>query len=76
MHYCGMRTHSQIIAALKDDHVAAERGVSIHTVRSWRQRNSIPAEHWNGFARAGWATLEELAAGAEKVSLPETQAAA
>lgn len=71
-----MRTHSQIIAALKDDHVATERGVSIHTVRSWRQRDSIPAEHWNGFARAGWATLEELAAGAEKSCTPEPAQAA
>jgi hypothetical protein len=41
--------------------VAEATGASIHTVRSWVQRNSIPAEHWKLFADKGWATLEELA---------------
>lgn len=41
--------------------VAEATGASIHTVRSWIQRESIPAEHWKLFADRGWATLEELA---------------
>lgn len=61
-----MRTHSQIVAAAgKPEAVAIRRGVSVHTVRSWTQRDSIPAEHWAGFAREGHATLDELAEAAE-----------
>lgn len=57
-----MRTHSEIVAAAgKPEEVALRYGVSVHTVRSWAQRNSIPAEHWAGFAKAGTASLEELA---------------
>lgn len=60
-----MRTHAQIVAAAgKPEEVALRRGVSVHTVRSWIQRDSIPAEHWAGFADDGRATLEELAAAA------------
>lgn len=36
-------------------------GASVHTVRSWIQRESIPAEHWKLFADNGWGSLEELA---------------
>ncbi len=36
-------------------------GASTHTVRSWIQRDSIPAEHWKLFADNEWAKLEELA---------------
>jgi hypothetical protein len=57
-----MRTHSQIVvAAGKPGELAMRRGVSVHTVRSWIQRDSIPGEHWAGFAADGHATLEELA---------------
>ena len=58
-----MRTHSDIVAAADCDKIAELRGASIHTVRSWGQRNSIPAEHWPTFIALGSATLEELAAG-------------
>lgn len=58
-----MRTHSEIVAAADCAKVAELRGASIHTVRSWGQRNSIPAEHWAAFLETGAATLEELAAG-------------
>lgn len=58
-----MRTHSEIVADADCEKIAELRGASIHTVRSWGQRNSIPAEHWPAFVSAGAATLEELAAG-------------
>lgn len=57
-----MRTHSEIVRGAGSPEMIAEaRGVSIHTVRSWVHRDSIPAEHWAGFASAKWATLDELA---------------
>ena len=63
MHSHAMRTHSEIIkSAPQEDEIAEKRGVSVHTVRSWVQRDKIPDEHWAGFAQEGWATLEELAA--------------
>jgi hypothetical protein len=62
MHYGRMRTHAQIVAAAgKPEEVAIRRCVSVHTVRSWVQRDSIPAEHWAAFADEGNASLEELA---------------
>lgn len=57
-----MRTHSEIVAAADCDKIAEMREASVHTVRSWGQRNRIPAEHWPAFVQIGAATLEELAA--------------
>jgi len=42
--------------------------VSIHTVRSWMQRDSIPPEHWLALADAGLTTLDELALAARRAS--------
>lgn len=56
-----MRSHADIISSADDAAIASARGVSIHTVRSWKQRDSIPAEHWAGIATMRLATLEELA---------------
>jgi hypothetical protein len=67
-----MRTHADIVAAADCDKIAGLRGASIHTVRSWGQRNSIPAEHWPTFIAEGAATLEELVAGVK----PRAKAAA
>ena len=59
-----MTTHTDIIkragtpAAILDKIGSV---VSVHTVTSWRQRNSIPAEHWKAFCETGLATLDELA---------------
>jgi hypothetical protein len=58
-----MRTHSEIIGAADCDRLAELRGVSVHTVRSWGQRNSIPAEHWPALVEAEVTTLPELIAG-------------
>ena len=63
MHNAGMRTHSEIVKlAGTPEEIATWLGVSVHTVRSWIQRNSIPADHWMAFANAGHADLAELAA--------------
>jgi hypothetical protein len=56
-----MRDHPEIVRAAGVEAVAEATGASIHTVRSWVQRESIPAEHWKLFADREWATLEELA---------------
>lgn len=56
-----MREHGEIVRAAGIDAVASATDVSVHTVRSWIQRESVPAEHWKLFAERGWATLDELA---------------
>lgn len=56
-----MRDHPDIVRAAGVEAVADATSASIHTVRSWIQRESIPAEHWKLFADREWATLEELA---------------
>ena len=57
-----MASHSDIVKrAVTAEEVALANGVSVHTVRSWIQRNSIPAEMWAWFAREDHATLAELA---------------
>lgn len=61
MHYSGMRDHADIVKAAGIEAVAEATGASIHTIRSWIQRESIPAEHWKLIADNGWTTLEELA---------------
>lgn len=68
-----MRTHSEIVIAAGADRLAALRSVSLHTARSWAQRDSIPSEHWSSIVRADLATLEELAdaAAAKPRKLPE-----
>jgi uncharacterized protein YjcR len=66
MHQQGMRTHAVIVRTAGFDALAEQRGVSIHTVRSWAQRDSIPDEHWKWLSDRGLATLEELAAHAER----------
>lgn len=61
MHYYRMREHGEIVRKAGVEAVAEATDASIHTVRSWIQRESIPAEHWKLFADRNWATLEELA---------------
>lgn len=65
MHHWGMRTHSEIAAgAVMAERLTAVTGASVHTCRSWAQRNRIPSEHWAAIAAAGIASLEELASAA------------
>lgn len=62
-----MRSHSQIVKdAGAVEAIADRHGVSVHTVRSWIQRNSIPAEHWARLAGDDCEALIELALSAER----------
>lgn len=62
MHYECMRTHSDIARTISANGTAAQLlGVSRHTIRSWIQRGSIPADRWVQIVSLGWATLDELA---------------
>lgn len=66
-----MRSHSQIVKeAGSAESVAEKHGVSVHTVRSWIQRNSIPAEHWARFAGDDLDFLNEIAVSAEQKIAP------
>ena len=56
-----MNTHAQIIRAATVSVVCRLLNLSDPTVRSWINRNSIPAEHWKALSEAGFATLEDLA---------------
>ena len=60
MHNGGMRSHSEIIREADAQAVADLTGASIHTVRSWGQRDSIPSEYWAALIAAGHATADEL----------------
>jgi hypothetical protein len=61
-----MKTHKQIIQAAGAQSVIdrAGLGVTIHTVRSWQQRDGIPAQYWAALDASGVASLAELAAAA------------
>lgn len=62
-----MRTHAEIVAAAgPSEEIALRCGVSLHTVRSWQQRNNIPPDMWAIFVNDGKAVLEELAAGVKQ----------
>ena len=61
-----MRDHSTIIrergiAAVARAVTTATAPVSTAAVQRWADRNSIPGEYWEGIARAGVTTLDELA---------------
>ena len=60
MHNDGMRTHSEIIRVATPQVVSDLTGTSIHTVRSWVQRDSIPSEYWAALINADHATADEL----------------
>lgn len=55
-----MRTHADIIKEAGPEALHQELGVSLHTVRSWQQRGSIPPEHWPALERLKVATTHEL----------------
>lgn len=61
-----MRTHENIIRETGASTVLARLGlpVSLHTVRSWMQRDAIPGEYWTTFERVHIAPVSELAAAA------------
>ena len=63
MHNVCMRTHTDIVRAVGIDALARLTGKSVHTVRSWQQRQRIPAEHWLILVEEGKASADELMAG-------------
>jgi hypothetical protein len=60
MHNSGMRSHSEIIRQVSAQTVSDLTDTSIHTVRSWGQRDSIPSEYWATLISAGKCTADEL----------------
>lgn len=62
MHYARMRTHTEIASGPgMAERLSVLTGQSIHTCRSWAQRDSIPGKFWAKIARDNIASLEELA---------------
>jgi uncharacterized protein YjcR len=62
-----MKPHAQIVAdAGTAEEIALRCGVSVHTVRSWQQRDSIPPDMWAIFVDDGKTTLDELVAGVQQ----------
>ena len=66
MHNTAMRNHSQIVRDAGHSNLAELTASSIHTVRSWEGRNSIPSGHWKTIIDAGLAKADELIAAAAK----------
>jgi hypothetical protein len=60
MHNSIMRSHSEIIRAAEAQEISDLTGASIHTVRSWGQRDSIPSEYWAALISAEVCTAREL----------------
>jgi hypothetical protein len=61
MHNGGMRNHTEIIRQAGEDAVVAATGAGINTVRSWAQRDSIPAPQWAALVKAKLCKADELA---------------
>lgn len=68
MHNGAMRSHADIIRAAGEAPVADLTKASIHTVRSWVQRDSIPPGYWAVLIAAEHATADELIAAAAKAA--------
>jgi hypothetical protein len=66
MHNGAMRTHTEIIRKAGEEAVKAATQAPINTVRSWAQRDSIPAPQWAAMVDAGFCTADELIAAAAK----------
>lgn len=62
MHYLAMTTHADIVKqAGKAPELADKLGVSVHTVRSWIARNTIPPAHWYDFEQLGFSKVSKIA---------------
>ena len=59
-----MRTHQEIVAEVRPAVLAKLIGVDPNTAKQWKRSDSIPAPYWDAVAKAGVASLEELAAAA------------
>lgn len=61
-----MRSHSQIIRSVGEAAIADLTGAPVFTVRSWLQRDSIPAKHWALLVNERHCTADELMASAAR----------
>lgn len=66
MHNIAMRSHTEIIRQAGEDAVVAATLAPLNTVRSWAQRDSIPAPQWAALVSAGHCTADELIAAAAR----------
>ena len=58
-----MRNHAEIVKDIGAAELASLTGAPITTVRSWAQRDRIPADHWHVLVVEELATASELMAG-------------
>ena len=73
-HHGAMRTHRTILSDFGSGPQLADRlALSLNTVGSWRQRDSIPARHWRALEALGVATVDELAGAAARAARDETR---
>lgn len=63
-----MSNHSNIIRSIGHAELAKLCGVSIHTARSWEQRNSLPAKYWKAIIEAGHCSADELICAAARAA--------
>ncbi|MGX7895503.1 hypothetical protein [Tsuneonella sp. HG222] len=63
-----MRTHSDIVRDAGAGRIATLTDKTIHAVRSWQQRNSIPSEYWQKLIAADLTTADELIAAAARAA--------
>jgi hypothetical protein len=66
MHNSTMRNHATIVKDVGPGELAELTGAPITTVRSWAQRDSIPADHWLVLVSEGHCTADELMLGAAR----------
>ena len=64
MHNGGMRTHAEIIRQAGENAIVAATNAPLNTVRSWAQRDSIPAPQWAALVEAKICKAAELIAAA------------
>jgi hypothetical protein len=61
MQNASMTDIEHIIDAIGLETLADQCGVSVHTVKSWRYRKSIPSEYWIKIGQLSAVSPEELA---------------
>lgn len=70
------RSHAKIIEDYGGSaKVAHAIGAEPNTAKPWKRNDSIPSAYWNSIAKAGIATLEELAEAAAEKRPPPKEAA-
>jgi hypothetical protein len=62
MHNGAMRSHSEIVRKVGEADLVTLTGASVHTIRSWVQRDSIPPRFWELLVSKKHCTADELMA--------------